>query len=494
MTEESRDRLRIVFEQLRQSAAALPQFLQEQRWYASKSRQADRVELMDGVWLDGGVLLAFARVSYQQGEDETYSLLLEVGPDVKGTRVSAPDRGTELFFAESSSHSAAAAVLLGVLFRGEALPSIAGGSLRAGDEETERLREAVLREEDVKALGAEQSNTSIRVGRDFLFKLFRKLQRGENPELEVSRYLWRKTKFRAMPGLRGWQTMRFVGGDEATVGILQDWVENVGDGWSYVLDALPVGDQEEQLALSRNLHRLGVITAELHWALAGAEMEPGFAPEPVTPNDVSAWIGAHERRAHEVFGQLEPRKKELVSAMGPKWDVFDGGRDLLTSGPSLSCAGDDAFQKIRVHGDFHLGQTLKTTTDFVLFDFEGEPARSLEERRIKTSPLKDVAGMLRSLDYAAAVAHRSNPTRLPDAEGVSERLRSAFLSGYLSNTFEREAPFLPHSRTAVEKWLEFFELEKVVYEIGYELNSRPDWVWIPLQAAARLIERRQGSH
>jgi trehalose synthase-fused probable maltokinase len=363
--------------------------------------------------------------------------------------------------------------------------------------------------DSVRLLGAEQSNTSIRIGRSHVFKLFRRLGDGENPEVEITRFLTGRTSFRAVPGLRGSLAYEPATGPASTLGVLQDWVENDGDGWSYTVAALReiLRGGASTDALYSDMRRLGEITGEFHAALASYPAALAFAPEPATSRDLKGWKSSLATRAECLCRLLAERLTGLPSDVRPLAESLLGRRgrfEELALAPDLDARR--GFAKIRVHGDFHLGQTLKVATGFVLFDFEGEPARPLAERRAKHCALKDVAGMLRSFDYAVATARGAEldgqdslaglckqasaladqPVRT-DPPGHVPLLREAFLEGYRGRA--RGAVFLPSDQGTLAAWLDFFELDKALYEVEYEVNNRPDWVAIPLEGMRRIMER-----
>lgn len=302
-----------------------------------------------------------------------------------------------------------------------------------------------------RLLGAEQSNTSVLYDSvagapSAVLKLFRRLQPGDNPEIEVPRAL-APTSFRQLPQALG-QARYFADGETYALASLQEFLPNRGDGWTYALERLAAGD-----ALEAPLQSLGRRTAQLHAALAEL---PGsaFALEPVTVLDIERW----RRRA---LTSLE------APALRPYGELLAPWRARLLAGAAGAETALGA-RLHRIHGDYHLGQVLRTLTeDWVVFDFEGEPARLMAERRRKGSPLQDVAGMLRSLSYAAYAA------RQPAWEPVA---RAAFLAGY-----DGIAGPLP------EPAVRFFEMEKAVYELTYELAHRPDWVAVPLAGIRALL-------
>ncbi|MGH9474523.1 MAG: hypothetical protein ACRD1M_17470 [Terriglobales bacterium] len=317
-----------------------------------------------------------------------------------------------------------------------------------------------------RLLGAEQSNTSVlyldAAGEPrWVLKLFRRLQSGENPEFELPRAL-AAAGFRQVAAPLGRVVYQPAGGEAVTLAVLVPFIPNQGDGWEYVLRELragaaaagadPSAASPRTPLLERELRQLGQRTRELHQALGGLSGE-AFAAEPVTAGDTARWRG--RARAAMEAPELTP-----YQALLRPW------REALSAPAAADLAAGP--RKSRIHGDYHLGQTLRTRDDFVIFDFEGEPVRPIAERRRKGSPLQDVAGMLRSLEYAAAIA--------PAPEGWGERARAAFLAGY----GEVSAPEL----------LRFFELEKAVYELSYELRHRPDWIRVPRSYLERALAAR----
>jgi trehalose synthase-fused probable maltokinase len=320
-----------------------------------------------------------------------------------------------------------------------------------------------------RPIGAEQSNTSVVLDERLVLKVYRKLEAGTNPELELLHFLT-QAHFRHVPALRGWVTHA---GEpmEATLAILQDFVRGKGDGWQLALAALEEGDAEEFLGL---MGRLGEVVGDLHATLASDPSDPAFAPEEPSIEALALLEATVEDEIQATFSQL-PEREELAPILGRGSEVMERVR-LLGRAGSLG-------RLIRTHGDLHLGQALWTGSDWMLLDFEGEPARPLRERRHKVSPLRDAAGILRSIAYAVSAA------RLRGAEPPQDwepRARTAFLDGYLPPV--EAAGLLPSSRDGTDRLLSIFELEKAVYELRYELANRPDWLAIPVSGIVRLLE------
>jgi len=472
----------------------LPEFLPPRRWFGAKARPIAGIDVEDAAWLPGSRLCALvvAGVRFADGGRDRYAMVLAFVSDPDGLPIVGriDESGDAMWVVEAATDAGAALALLdGFSSASEQdYPMLRGGTLRYDDagEATVRALAAARTVGGVRSLGAEQSNTSLRVDRSLVFKLFRRLEDGENPEVEMGRFLATRTAFRAMPMLRGSLTYVSARGDAATLGVLQDWVDSLGDGWTYIVARLmePNGTSD----VLRELRALGATTADFHAALAADPTLPAFAPEPATAADVDGWRTAFLARASRTLRLVECSRQAWAEAARREADaVVASERRIaaLVSAPDLRDAGA-RFLKIRTHGDYHLGQTLKTAAGFVLIDFEGEPARPLEERRSKQCALKDVAGMIRSFDYAVETARSARPDS-PASTADVRRLRGAFLDGYLSSVPSGRGAFLPDSRSAIDAWITCFEAEKALYEIEYEINNRPGWVRIPLKGIRDIL-------
>jgi maltose alpha-D-glucosyltransferase/alpha-amylase len=373
---------------------------------------------------------------------------------------------------------------------------------------------------------AEQSNTSVVYGGRFILKLFRRSDEGVNPDLEIGRFLTERTAFANVPQVMGAIEYRRKTREMMTLGILQEFVSNVGDAWSYTLDSLshyferalahpeaqvPTVQQkplvnrldDELPVLARELigsylesaRLLGQRTAELHMALASSPDDPNFSPEPFSTLYQRSIYQSVQSQTSQVFHLLRDRLKQLPEgAREDAQKVLDLEAEVRRSYRSILQRRLNAM-RIRTHGDYHLGQVLYTGRDFVIIDFEGEPARPLSERRIKRTPLRDVAGMLRSFHYASYAAlyglvpgirPEDFPALEPWAQFWSPWVSATFLKAYLATA--KEEPFLPKDQVELQVLLDVYLLEKAIYELGYELNSRPDWVKVPLQGLLQLLE------
>jgi maltokinase len=326
--------------------------------------------------------------------------------------------------------------------------------------------------DEVRPMGAEQSNSSLVVDEHVVLKLYRRIAPGMNPELEVLRFLTERG-FEHTAALQGY--VSYEGRPlEATLAILQEFVPAEGDGWELALDTLARGEPDW---LPDRARRLGQVTALLHNALASDPSDPHFAPEDPSTEALALLSASIDEEIEHVFASL-PDSPALEPVRGRGEEVRDHLRLLTNIG--------HVGRVIRTHGDYHLGQALWTEAEsWVVLDFEGEPARSVPERRRKTSPLRDVAGMLRSFAYAASAARIQREVEPP--EDWEQRCRSEFLDGYLETA---DPALLPSSRDQTERLLTVFELEKAVYELRYELHNRPDWVAIPVAGILRMLEQQ----
>jgi trehalose synthase-fused probable maltokinase len=317
-------------------------------------------------------------------------------------------------------------------------------------------------------MDAEQSNTSIVFDDELILKVFRRLEAGVNPELELLRFLTARG-FGNIAQLSGWY--EYAGHQmDATLGILQQFVANGEDGWARALSTMRNGAGR----FLDSLRRLGEVTGRMHTALGSDSTDPAFCPEETSAESLGLLTATVDEEIESIFMDLPADNEDLEPIRGRGEEVRERLR-LLTN---LGGAG----RVIRHHGDFHLGQTLWADGDWVILDFEGEPARSLPERRRKRSPLRDVSGMLRSFAYVASVSRLLHDQKPPPA--WEARARAEFLDGYR----ETVDPHLVPSGASMDKLITVFELEKAVYELRYELNHRPDWVKIPVAGIVRMLE------
>lgn len=338
-----------------------------------------------------------------------------------------------------------------------------------------------------RALGGEQSNTSVAIGGTHVLKLFRRLQRGVHPEIEIGRHLALTAPDAPVATLSGWYELHGAGAsgadDPTALGVIQEFVPGALDAWGLVLSAL-AGSRDSVLA---GLHELGGAVARLHVALARPGVGTANATDPERPEAFGATPFGADRlqtlvqaiglAGDRILATGLDRAPELAALAGRGDEVHARAEQLAAGlGPDLGAA-------IRHHGDLHLGQVVLGDHGWVILDFEGEPSRPLQQRRLRHAPLRDVAGMLRSFAYAAATHQRADPGAL--GPGWEPAARAAFLDGYLATI---DPVLLPSSAATTASLLALFELEKVLYEVDYELAHRPDWVHLPVAGLRRFIE------
>jgi maltose alpha-D-glucosyltransferase / alpha-amylase len=512
-------------------------YVRQRRWFAGKARRLKSAQIMDAIDVpgaDGTAYLTTIQVTYRDGDPETYLLPVAYAKPSEAAQILERWPHSAICWLRSDGedqrgllHDALgppgfAESLLAAIARrrrstgptGTLVGSTTRAFIRLRGPETVKLETALS--------AAEQSNNSVVFGERLMLKVFRRLEEGVNPELEVGRFLTEKTNFIQIAPVAGSLEYRRDKGEPVTMAILQGYVPNQGDAWSFTLKTLAhffkgveLPAAGEPPALRRNLlaavtsgaaevatrtvgaylesaELLGRRTAELHAALASDPDDPAFAPEVISQQD--------QRSIYQSLSGLALRSLELLRGQLNKLpeDTREDARKVLELEPRIT-AGLRSFlarrlktTRIRVHGDYHLGQVLYTGHDFVIIDFEGEPTRTLYERRLKRLALRDVAGMLRSFDYASQAALRSeqlSAEALPRlqlwARFWVESVSAAFLRSYLNTA--SAASFVPHSPEDLDLQLTTMLLEKALYELRYELNMRPDWVRIPLRGIIDLV-------
>ena len=517
----------------------LPEFLPTQRWFAGKGGRIERVEFdRYDVWVEQTEwVLARIRVwLVDRPEPQDYGLPLALVWEDEGedklrplrphalARVRARAKMGLLYDAFANEQFGQA--LVKMIGRDARIP-LGSGWLRftatrafadlAGDH-PESL--------PIRRLALDSSNTTLNVGDRMLLKGYRRLRPGINPELEMGRFLTEAGFANAAP-LAGGLEYEDEAGEVIALALLQGFVANQGDAWSYTQDYLrrflddcrQPGDATR--AAGDNAHAsyllfaatLGRRTGELHRALAQTTGDPAFDPEPITANDTAEWLDRVREEAKATFERLERARHRLPeSAQALAEDVLAAGIGVPHAGRYASLAAQvldsrgtaaarakqvealtPRAMKTRYHGDYHLGQVLVAKDDVIIIDFEGEPSRSLAERRAKDSPLRDVVGMLRSFDYAAHAALRQatadgtcNRAELwPYLGDWEQQSRAAFLDGYVAAV--GDSPGYPADPDQMKVLLALFTLEKACYELRYELDNRPDWVEIPLGGLRELL-------
>jgi maltose alpha-D-glucosyltransferase/alpha-amylase len=531
----------------------LPAYLENKRWFGSKARRIKQAEIVEALPVrqadepqvsgDGYSAaganeiaghLAMVRVDYVDGDPETYVLPLACAGPERSRDIRKWQAGTVVANVEGAGglralydglwDPAMATALLEIVAKRRRLTGARGKLSGTPGPKFRELREAPGDGLQPFVISAEQSNTSLVFGDRLILKLIRRLEAGINPELEVGRFLT-DAGFQHVPPMAG--SLEYATGESEpmTVGILEGYVPNEGDAWSFTLDALahyleevlarvptadgPFVERPALLELARtdppaiaretigayleSARLLGRRTAQLHLALASNHQDTAFAPEPFSilyQRSLYQSLRAPAVRTFRLLRASSPDDPQLGLVLSYEGEILERYRSVLDRKIDAT--------RTRCHGDYHLGQVLWTGKDFVIIDFEGEPALPLGERRIKRSPLRDVAGMIRSFHYAV---HTALGRAIEEMGGPAESsllslwadfwylwLAAAFLRSYLNSA--RGASFLPSAREDLSTLLDVFLLEKAVYELRYEANNRPDWIHIP---ARGILEQLGGA-
>jgi trehalose synthase-fused probable maltokinase len=456
----------------------LPRYLSTSRWYRAKTRTIQRLSVYDVAALSEGFFLIVLDIQYADGNDtDRYILPVDV-PCLTTGAVEA--LATEALENPHFRDALLKAVASNAVFAGVKGKFIAAHA--NGFQSPDAAPESFVSK-------AEQSNTSIIYPGRFIFKLFRKIEPGINPDLEVGAFLTAQG-FRNTPAFLGSLEYQDASGHYAA-GILQEFVPNHGDAWKYTMDELSAFFQRAESSPGNYLASaslLGRRTAEMHTALA-ASNAPDFAPEPFTAADASRLHEEVVAQAASVFDLLRLKLSSLEPAAAALCrDVLLLEPQILERVNKLNDSQSAGPVRIRIHGDYHLGQVLFTGTDFMLIDFEGEPARPLADRRSKALALRDVAGMLRSFDYAAHAAPEARGKNGTQAASWVSQVTAAYLQAYFETAANQ--PYISADPARNQFFLDIFLLHKALYEVAYELNNRPDWVYIPLRGILSLFSER----
>jgi maltose alpha-D-glucosyltransferase/alpha-amylase len=512
-------------------AAILPAYLNSVRWFAGKTRAIRACRIAECIPLGEGSQIVLIDVTYFDGGLETYLLPLQIatGETAAAIRRDAPRAVIARYLADDSGHEA---ILFDAVqderFRAALFEMMAG-------QKTQRARAGVMagfpgalltasEAPPSRFLGVEQSNSSIIYQDRWFMKLYRRIEEGINPDAEILRFLGERRHFENVPPFGGSIEYRRPRGETRVLGLLLGLVPNEGDTWERSLDSLGrfyervLGARPDPAtipALSlftpndkasallseligsfhpERIRQLGERTAAMHFALAADEGD--FTPEPFNTQYQRSMYQSLRGALRRTMALLQRQLPHLEGDLRKAALEATADEPQILAQYALLLRHGIACSKIRIHGDFHLGQVLNTGKDFVFIDFEGEPARPLSERKMKRCALRDVAGMIRSFHYAAHTAlwkHRTVraedvPVLEPWAGLWAAWISSVYLQSYLQAALG--APFIPNKREDTEALLNAFLLEKAVYEVGYELNNRPDWIAIPLRGIKQILSDR----
>jgi maltose alpha-D-glucosyltransferase/alpha-amylase len=509
-------------------------YLPHQRWFGAKSRTIETVAVLDSAELPGlNAVLFLLQLTYDDDSTNVYQLALTITTGEAAETIRASDPASIVATVTTTNgpailHDAVARedvrqAILHLIEANAELPTRNGVLVghRSSAFAEVRGTDAL----PARTGSAEQSNTSILYDAKLIMKLFRRLQPGENPDTEIGRFLTETAHFARIAPFLGDITLKSKSGEPTTIAMLQGLVENEGDGWQWTLDELSrYYDSVATLPAPQNLGTppsfisenassepareyaalyldaaalLGRRTAEMHLALATPTHSPAFLAESFTTADLVAEADRIDAQLSLTLDALKRGMSHLVETtadnaaflLSRRIQLFARARAIASATPN------DAGQRIRIHGDYHLGQVLRSRSDYVILDFEGEPARSLAARRAKQSPLKDVAGMLRSFSYAAYAALNAFAQRRPDDAKNLEpwttlwqnAVSTEFLRAYQLTISETNPSLIPQLAQC-QLLLNAYLLEKSLYELLYELDNRPAWVRIPLAGILALLQ------
>lgn len=527
LTPENLDRL---------AREVLSNFLPLQRWYGAKGEDIKAIQVIPGPSLAGRLNVSLLDVDTAESGRQRYFMPFDIlwgeehvafGAPTLGQTVAKVRRTNRIGALIDASRSSSVAEALVAAMKASADQEANGLRLRAsGTAGLQQLQDGV---DEARALGVEQSNVSVAFGDNAMLKIYRRLQQGVQPDIEVGRFLTETAAFPNTPAYLGQVSLTDTEGETATIAACFAFVPNQGDGWKTVLEGLArdledialtgalehdsIGGPSDPTAEAHSPGRaeggqshgtagdesalpypltlmrlLGQRTGELHRALCAPCENPDFEIEPLTQKDILEWHADTRGQADEAFARM---------ARVPE-DVRNDDVTALLARQTEAYAQIDQFAKMipkgaksRIHGDYHLGQVLVSQGDFYVIDFEGEPRRTLSERRAKSTPLRDVAGMLRSFDYAAYAAIdqlRSRGELTPPAEGYAlswrDQAESLFLEAY--DTATDNLATVPDNANSI---LRLMMLQKSFYEICYEASNRPAWISIPVRGVLSLLDR-----
>jgi len=523
-----------------QICRVLPNYLKQCRWFGGKGKPVRATNIVDSITISGegnSSHLLLVEVFYVGAPKETY--LLPVSFVTQQEALETIHREPQSIICELELKDGEGVMYDGAYdqqLRNDFLKIITGSqNIRSRHNKLVGRRsrkygrrfDAKKSNPGSRVLKGEQSNTSILYEDSFFLKVYRRLESGINPDAEISKYLTEHTNFTNFPSYVGSLEWQRENSDSLAIGLLLEYVPNESDAWTYTLES--VGRYLTEAATKKKILEdlinppcsileidpknippvlldlispiyidlvclLAKRTAELHLALASLSSYADMAPEPFSVLYQKSIHQSMRALTLKIFSELENNlsslddeiSKEVREVLNAKQDILKRFRNLT----SRKISG----MKIRIHGDYHLGQVLYTGKDFVIIDFEGEPARPLSERRLKRSALRDVAGMIRSFHYAANGATILRPVmQTADPEDIRKLtdlwyywVTGVFLSSYLERAGEAE--FLPGNKQDFEMLLGAFLLEKAIYEVGYELNNRPDWLMIPIRGVRQLLK------
>ena len=500
----------------------LPDYIRGCRWFGAKARTLRHMRVLEQPAVSGEPGAAqfwFVEVSYLDGPNETYALPVKIayGEAARSISQSAPHAiiarfdGEEAVLFDAVWDTAFRENLFRLMLYRQRANGKNGHLIGSV---SQAIAQNIGKVPGSHVLTGEQSNSSMLFENQFFLKLYRKLEDGVNPDVEVTRFLTERAKFSNVPAFGGAIEYRRAKFEPTVVCLLQTAISSECDAWTLTLDSVgryydrvlgrkaglqnqttPPGTLLDELiggVYPEKAKLLGQRTAELHLALASSDDDRAFAPEPFNAMAQRSVYQSMRASLRRTFALLEKALPDLPDAFRDEAKQVLATEKQILEQEKRILDRRSVAAKIRVHGDYHLGQVLYTGKDFVILDFEGEPARALSERKLKRSPLRDVAGMMRSFQYAAYSALWQPAMRSEDVPFLERwadlwyrQMSSIFLQSYLGTT--GDAIFVPQNQDDLHVLLEAYLLDKAVYEIAYELNNRPDWVVIPIRGIQHIL-------
>ncbi|QJD94424.1 maltose alpha-D-glucosyltransferase [Mucilaginibacter robiniae] len=520
----------------------LPAYMMRMRWFGGKSRGIENVHIVDHAKIpleEGSAHIILIEVSYRDGLPDTYQLPVAFtkGQNAYKLQENCPQsviatvniKGEEGILYDAIYGFDLQQAIITNMGNHNAIPQSQGELLFKGNEQ---LKQYIAENPQAKpkVLGAEQSNTSITYDGQYYLKIYRKVDRAINPDVEVTEFLSQKAQFKHIPEFIGSIEWSF-GKDTMVLGMMQELVKSNSDGWGYMLERLD--DFNEQLLSSTDntqistdllggltnpvkyeeipeslkalldgsvaelVRLLGERTAEMHVALSSDHEDPAFKPEDYSLHYQRSLFSSLQSLVRVAFQSLSKNIKQLTGEVRAEAEEVLGMKDEILAILKKIYSRKIDVTKIRIHGDYHLGQVLFTGKDFLILDFEGEPARSYSERRLKYSPLRDVAGMIRSFHYAAygslfldnQIREEDINKLIPYVEQWYHYMAGFFMQSYLDKA--KGQAFVPKDVEDLDILLQTFLLQKAVYELNYELNNRPTWVMVPLRGIKSIVMKNR---
>lgn len=516
----------------------LMNYMHKSRWFRGKAKIIKSVKIKDIIPLNEEQLKSYIFIietNYVEGKNEQYVIPLSLGIGEETADIKNKCQEALVAYAEVDGHE-------GVLYDGSYNKNIRDLFFRLIYQKAKaknktasiagvpgrKMNSKVNKNElplPSRVLLAEQSNTSVLYDNRFFFKLYRSPEEGNNPELEIIRTLTENTSFRNFPTFAGALEYRKINAENSALGILVDFVPNEGNAWEFTQSAIEhyfdriISDKAALTAEIKDentdvvelfgeekmkellgpffiemIQLLGQRTAELHLALASVKNKKEFTPEPFSVLYQKSLYQSFRTLIKRTVNQMKASKKKLNDEQKALIDDIVKNEGLLLSTIKYTLEKKKIHtSKIRVHGDYHLGQVLFTGKDFMIIDFEGEPTRSLTARKLKHCPLKDVAGMLRSFHYAIYMSQLEHKSKIPgDVDFLKpwldawyEIVQNTFLDSYLKTA--GNASFIPEEERQINDLLSVYTIEKAIYEADYEVNNRPDWLHIPLNGLKKIL-------